>query len=1259
MSVDTLKELILYIDDEQENLDGFKFSFSRNYKIFTALNFTDAINIINHNSIKVVISDQKLPEGSGTEFFEKLSISNPHIIRIIITAFADIDVIMSAVNKGQVYRFLTKPWDKNDLKITIDTAIDVYNLKDKNIELLNELTKSNTELTELNKKLLSEINIRKAVQEELAKHRDNLEILVRERTAEVDMVNEELTATNEKLINKNNELYAINEELEIMNVTLDKEVENRKQIQNNLEESESKFRGFIEQSTDGAYFVDNQGHIVEWNNKMEQIFGITKVEMLNNSILEFEYNIMPDNEKTPELYTRIKNEITTYIQNIDDAKIYPLEGFRQTSEGNQVYISSVVFPIITPKGKYIGRIFRDLTEQKKVEEELSKYREQLEVLVKERTQQLFETENKLQILSDNLPGGAIYSGYNDDNGITHLVYGSAKIEEISHIPIDSLKKDMGLFFSKIHNEDKREFERQRIECQKSLQLLDIEIRFWRTPRDLIWVHLRVMYKIGNDGRIWWDGYVIDITRRKLAEKAAWERENVIKSIHEGIAAKTGEKLFETVVAQLSGTLNANYVLIGELNKQLDAIKTLSFIANNKIQENIEYNIKGTPTEIILKKNTFSITSNIAQFFPKDKILLNRKIEGYVGVTLYGAQNQPVGIMAALFNNEIDDVKYVEQILQIFSSRVGAELERIKAESALKERETRFRTLFDISPNIMLIARPNANIVEANTAFYHATGYDRNSLQNISISSILWEPGYYLQIMDEYFKKGRVSNFEAIFKDNMGGAHNMLISVEPVLINDENCQLFTATDITRRKAAEQAIQEFSDIVRNMQIGLLVFHAENNNDPSSIHLTNANQAAAQIIGIPYNTIFEKPGSEIFRKLKNLIFQKAIFDVLKTGRPYQDDELPFPINEYVTLFFSLKIFNIPNNRVGVLFEDITERKMIEQALKENEQKLLNIFNSSSDAILISDYDYRIIEVNEPLTKMFGYSDYDIINIPSYELCLPVYADIIKERIQLLRNNDKIIGLELEVMSKNGKIVPVELNCRSIVHNGRPAILSFIRDITERKQIEKKLFDTIIRTEEKEREKFAGNLHDEVGPLLSSLKMYFSLLIETEKKEKKDYIVPQIQTLIKEAITSVREISNDLSPHVLNTYGCITAVNSFLSLKRDLIPIDFTQNIDNKRFNSNIEVMVYRIVKELVNNTIKHASATSITIKILEEDNYIKVWYTDNGKGFDLEKTMDEKKGGIGLLNILSRIKTIDGKYKLNTQKGKGFRFELVVPL
>ncbi len=372
------------------------------------------------------------------------------------------------------------------------------------------------------------------------------------------------------------------------------------------------------------------------------------------------------------------------------------------------------------------------------------------------------------------------------------------------------------------------------------------------------------------------------------------------------------------------------------------------------------------------------------------------------------------------------------------------------------------------------------------------------------------------------------------------------------------------------------------------------------------------------------------------------------------YRKDKSSFPVevtSSVISLGDEVFILNIDR--------DITERKLSEKLLMESGQKFLNIFNSSSDGILIFDPHLNIIDVNNTLFSMLGYETKDKENAQTLNFIPPEYHQQISEKVEKMNAGEKVTDLNIELFKKDGNLLPVEINSKLINHEGKNAILTIIRDITERKNMEKTLFETIISTEEREREHFAGDLHDEVGPLLSSLKMYISLLAETEDKKKKEYIVPQIQTLIKESITTVREISNDLSPHVLNNYGCVAAINSFLGLKRDFLNISFDQNIENKRFNQSIEIVIYRIVKELVNNTIKHAKANNISLTLFFEENTIRLQYFDNGKGFNIDATVGSTKGSIGLLNIMSRIKTVNGKYKISSSEGNGFSFELIIPV
>lgn len=184
-----MKEPVLYVDDESENLEGFKFNFFKDYQVFTAQNVPEALKILENNTIKVVISDQKMPEISGLEFIIGVKNKYPEIIRIILTAYADIENAKEAINKAGVYRYLTKPWDKGDLKKTIDNAIESFNLKKENRDLLITITQANLKLAETNEIL----------NENIAEIEEKEEIL-RQQNEEYATLNEEYLAQNEELL---------------------------------------------------------------------------------------------------------------------------------------------------------------------------------------------------------------------------------------------------------------------------------------------------------------------------------------------------------------------------------------------------------------------------------------------------------------------------------------------------------------------------------------------------------------------------------------------------------------------------------------------------------------------------------------------------------------------------------------------------------------------------------------------------------------------------------------------------------------------------------------------------------------------------------------------------------------------------------------------------------------------------------------------------------------------------------------------------
>lgn len=139
---------ILYVDDEPHNLRVFKSSFRRYYNVFTAESPFQAMEVLKEKKIHLVVTDQKMPGMNGTEFLETILPEYPNIISMIITGFSDIDDIAKAINECGIYRYITKPWDMGELKLTLDKAIEVYTLKSEKEELINELFVANTSLEE-------------------------------------------------------------------------------------------------------------------------------------------------------------------------------------------------------------------------------------------------------------------------------------------------------------------------------------------------------------------------------------------------------------------------------------------------------------------------------------------------------------------------------------------------------------------------------------------------------------------------------------------------------------------------------------------------------------------------------------------------------------------------------------------------------------------------------------------------------------------------------------------------------------------------------------------------------------------------------------------------------------------------------------------------------------------------------------------------------------------------------------------------------
>ncbi|MEE1943857.1 hybrid sensor histidine kinase/response regulator [Pedobacter sp. KR3-3] len=137
---------VLYIDDEENNLQAFKASFRRQYEIYTAISAAEGLKILQSVAVHVIIADQKMPNTTGVEFFKSITDTFPDPVRILLTGYTDIEALADAINHGDIYRYITKPWNDLELHNSIKNAYDAYKAK---IDLRNkmaELEKTNDEL---------------------------------------------------------------------------------------------------------------------------------------------------------------------------------------------------------------------------------------------------------------------------------------------------------------------------------------------------------------------------------------------------------------------------------------------------------------------------------------------------------------------------------------------------------------------------------------------------------------------------------------------------------------------------------------------------------------------------------------------------------------------------------------------------------------------------------------------------------------------------------------------------------------------------------------------------------------------------------------------------------------------------------------------------------------------------------------------------------------------------------------------------------
>jgi PAS domain S-box-containing protein len=592
-------------------------------------------------------------------------------------------------------------------------------------------------------------------------------------------------------------------------------------------------------------------------------------------------------------------------------------------------------------------------------------------------------------------------------------------------------------------------------------------------------------------------------------------------------------------------------------------------------------------------------------------------------------------------------------------------ERDRVTARLRESEEHYRNLTQAAFEGIVILE-NGRFVDVNEQALKMFGYARSEMIGREVIEMVATESR--PIAAECIRTGREDMHEIQLLRRDGGSFIAETRARMVRAADHTLRMVALRDVTVRKQVEQALREseekFSKAFRTSPDVMSITDFETG------HYLEVNDAHEKVFGFKREEVVGRSPTELGIFADPEAREKMVQELKQAGY-LRNREIQTLTRDgrILTMLHSAELVEL-GGRMCVLrvSNDITARKSAEEALRASEQRFRSYFELASVGFAVTSPEMRLLAVNDEYCRILGYSREELLQKNWADLTYP--EDLKTNTIvfeEAMAGKTDAYTLNKRMVRKDGQVIHATISARCVRRpDGSPDyFVSLLLDITEREQaIEREARGRaeytlqLIASQEAERARIAGELHDSLGQSLSIIKNHAQLLL----LQKRMAIVMRkgIETISETttaAIADMRRISQDLHPYQLDHLGLTRALDALVENAGNASNIVFQKKFDmvDDAFSRDQAASLYRIVQEGLNNILKYSGVKTATITLERDLHEVRLLIEDGGKGFD----PNNLSKGMGLKNIAERTRILGGRLKLISAPGSGVRIEITIPI